>query len=293
MACRADILSCVLASCLFLAFGTHLKDVTHLHVLTGEGIAAKAAASGAGVMAADEDAKKLMVCNAYVHTHPLDVYNMRSRQRLTSRKPLAFKECETFLVGLHDGDHLAFKVEEHNVGIFKTTTLPKTSSSLLLVPHRREAGLMSTTFESHVFKELQNTQVAVVDAYGGRAKGKVKIIDNRNHGLDASAKQSQRVEDLGFNSVVALNPGEYLVELQDEQGGSVSRASLQVSQQKATFVLMRVGSDAEGRTGTNSTFSKQELILYMQPREEVRSGAVGTHSLRLMTLAACVLLLAI
>mmetsp|Transcript_64378 Transcript_64378/g.182793 ORF Transcript_64378/g.182793 Transcript_64378/m.182793 type:complete len:303 (-) Transcript_64378:257-1165(-) len=229
--------------------------------------------------------QNLIICNAYAHAKGLHIANLRTQQRLTAAGPLAFKECGSFTQPLKEGDRLDFKAGDLSVGIFRTTGLPKSTASLLLIPHRRDRNAMNAAFESHAFERAEGPQVAVVDAYRGKEVGSVKIMDSAEETSDSSKAEAggaeatprprrRRVEDLKFNSVVTLRPGKYDVLLEGkDEAGSLSSARLLVSQ--GTYVIMRTGNQPEpaNRTvaGQQASFS-QELVVFPQS-----SGAALAH----------------
>merc|ERR1719247_1475167 len=122
--------------------------------------------------------------------------------QLTDSAALRYKECREFNTELSEGDQLDFKAGNLDVGTFYATGMPKSSSSLLLIPHRRDSRSVAISFESHAFADLQSPQIAVVDAYKGKGEGGVKIMD-----LVPQDTQTPAVEEmLKFSSVVAVNP---------------------------------------------------------------------------------------
>eukprot|EP00408_Alexandrium_pacificum_P023943 CAMPEP_0171194104 /NCGR_PEP_ID=MMETSP0790-20130122/20719_1 /TAXON_ID=2925 /ORGANISM="Alexandrium catenella, Strain OF101" /LENGTH=317 /DNA_ID=CAMNT_0011659295 /DNA_START=57 /DNA_END=1010 /DNA_ORIENTATION=+ len=252
----------------------------------------------------------LMVCNAYAYSRPLHIYNMRSQQRLTGKEPLAYKECGDYSVWLREGDQLDFRTTsgksdedakereagEHSVGIFRAWGLPKFTSSLLLVPHRQGSS-MGIAFESHIFRELQNTQLAVVDAYIGESSGRIRIADARDMTFNGSFttmnKHRGNMEDLNYNSVIALNAGDYQLVLMDSAGGPVSALNLTVAEKsKQKFVVMRIGADEDlhNKVG-NATALPQELFLHQQMLEMSKSSATQRSFLASAFAAALALVL--
>merc|ERR1719428_1941795 len=113
-----------------------------------------------------------------------------------------FKDCQDFKHQMKAGDKLEFKVGDANAGTFSVSDLPNNDAVLMLVIYRHDTLSTATSFESHVFANLLNAQVAVIDTYKGSAKASLKIRDT------AKAKTT-RSEDLRYDSVVAVNPGEY------------------------------------------------------------------------------------
>lgn len=198
--------------------------------------------------------QNLIVCNAYAEPRPLDIYQVEKKELLTGDSPLAYKECREFLIPLEEGDQLDFKAGGSDVGTFYATGLPKTSSSLILIPHRRNAGTKAISFDSHAFTDLSSPQIAVIDAYRGKMKSAVKIVENLGDTGDAQSKQQPIEEDLRFNSVVAINPGRYEIKLD----GVGAPAKPLLAQSHAKIVVMRTG----GETGGNRTNYPQELIVF-------------------------------
>lgn len=179
--------------------------------------------------------QSLRICNGYAFGEPLDVYKV-PKQKLTS-KPLAYKSCQDFGLKLQEGDQLDFQAGDLDVGTFFATGVPSQHASLLLIPHRRDHSSLAMAFDSHAFAELQTAQIAVVDAYRGAKEGHVKIMDPA-----VQATKTKRVEDLNYNSVVALNPGKYQLALTDDIGHNVTELLLNVDA-KEKYVAMRVGTD--------------------------------------------------
>lgn len=195
--------------------------------------------------------QSLRVCNGYAFSEPLDVFKVQSKQKLTSQ-PLAYKACQDFDIRLQEGDQLDFKAGDLDVGTFYAAGVPSQHSSLLLIPHRRDHSSLAMAFDSHAFAELQTAQIAVVDAYRGAREGHVKIMDPA-----IQATQIKRVEDLNYNSVVALNPGKYQLALTDSIGQNLTELSLDVDP-KEKYVAMRVGTDDESA----SAGYPMELIVF-------------------------------
>merc|ERR1719251_516348 len=143
---------------------------------------------------------RLRICNAYPYAAALDVFRGRS-ERLTGESPMPYKSCRDFVSPLKSGDKLEFKVGDANAGSFSVSELPNNDAVLLLVIHRHDQLSTAVSFESHVFANLLNSQVAVIDTYKGSMKAKPEIRDAPSEGL------TTRSEMLKFNSVVAVNPG--------------------------------------------------------------------------------------
>jgi hypothetical protein len=204
--------------------------------------------------------QRLVLCNAYAYPKPLDVYLVHSGKKITDRAPLAYKECSDFNVLLEDGEEIEFRAGSLAIGSFYLTKLPQSSTSLLLIPHRRSSQSLSATFDSHAFNELHSAQIAIVDAYRGQERARVRIMDRQTH----SQPEDKRIEELRFNSVIVLQPGKYEISLEGDTT-NVTTVPLEVSNQTVN-VVMRVGNDDGVRKGVN--FFPPDLIAFA-PRRQI------------------------
>merc|ERR1719146_379398 len=132
-----------------------------------------------------------------------------------SDEPLAYKTCRDFSTELAPGQKLIFKVGNANAGTFMVSDLPNNDAILLLIIYRHDTLSTAVSFESHVYANLLNAQVAIVDTFKGPEKAKLLIED---HG-DAKTSRS---EELRFDSVIAVNPGKYDAVLETPEGEPVS-----------------------------------------------------------------------
>lgn len=186
---------------------------------------------------------RLRVCNAYPNVDALDVY--QGKDKLTEEGPLPYASCIEFRAPLQSGDRLEFKIKDASAGTFAVADLPNHDAVMLLIIHRHDTRSTAVAFESHVFANLLNAQVAVIDTYKGRAHGFASITDG-----------SKREEKLRYNSVVAVNPGEYKVSLEDARSKRSVIENL-VALNRESYVVIR--------TGVESTSGKeypQDLIVY-------------------------------
>merc|ERR1719183_408787 len=152
---------------------------------------------------------------------------------------------------LKTGDKLEFKVGDETAGTFAVSELPSNDAVLLLVMHRHDTLSTAVSFESHVFSNLQNAQVAVLDAYRGVAKATPRIME-RGH------KNSTRSEELRFDSVVAVTQGAYDVVLQDQEGNAKAESEL-VALNHESYVVLRTGLEAK-----NGPSYPEELVVFPQ-----------------------------
>jgi len=258
------------------AVGTNLPDKT------GESLRSKAHSGGAPsrmiqILKQPEVDQQLVVCNAYASPSSLDIYHVQKLSHLTGSSPLKYKECREFTLPLAEGDQLDFKADTLDVGTFYATGLPTSSERLLLIPRRRGNQAVGLSFESHAFTDKQNAQIAVVDAYKGKAEDHVKISDEVAEGDTRDPAE----EMLKFSSVVAVNPGKYKVSL--AAGSSNNQPSSLLVQDQAKCVVMRVGSDATSKGGKQ--LFPQELVVFPQESGSVRQ-TLGLGALLLCSLAS-------
>jgi len=202
--------------------------------------------AGSTFVRALEFQHKLRVCNAYPYAAPIDLF--RGKEQLTSQA-MPYKSCEDFSTNLKAGDKIEFRVGDANAGTFSVSDLPNNDAVLLLVIHRHDTLSTAVNFESHVFANLLNAQVAVIDTYKGTEKSSVKIQDSKD-------AKSARKEDLRYDSVVAVNPGEYMVTLTSTDGKVANTQSL-VALNRESYVVLRVGVEAQ-----SGQSYPEELLVY-------------------------------
>jgi len=206
--------------------------------------------SGEGFVKALEFKHRLRVCNAYPYSTPLDV--LRGKGEKLTEQPLKYKSCEDFMAPLKAGDKLEFKVGDASAGTFSVSDLPNNDAVLLLVIHRHDTLSTAVSFESHVFANLLNAQVAIIDTFKGAAKATPRIRDS----VSKTKAADTRSEELRYNSVVAVNPGKYEVELEGLDG-KMKAATEFVALNRESYVIIRTG--VESKSG--QTFP-QDLIVY-------------------------------
>merc|ERR1719355_266438 len=173
---------------------------------------------------------RLRVCNAYPYSAALDLYRGRS-EKLTKDGPMPYKSCKDFASPLKAGDKLEFKVGDANAGTFSVSDLPNNDATLLLVIYRHDTLSTAVSFESHVFANLLNAQLAVLDTYKGSENSKMKI-------QDAGDSKTSRMEELRYDSVVAVNPGKYACVLEGSDGKQVAKKEL-VALNRESYIAIR------------------------------------------------------
>merc|ERR1719152_460696 len=171
---------------------------------------------------------------------------------------MPYKTCREFKTPLKAGDKLEFKVGDMNAGTFAISDLPNNDAVLMLVIHRHDTLTNAVSFESHVFANLLNAQMAIIDTYKGSSHAFPQIVDPDSLKGALEGKGLERKEKLRFNSVVALNQGLYEVQLVGKDGKDEASASL-VALDRESYVVLRVGVEAQqGRS------YPQELVVYPQ-----------------------------
>merc|ERR1719428_1909259 len=213
---------------------------------------------GSSFVKALEFKHRLRVCNAYPYAAPLDL--MRGKEKLTEES-MPYKTCRDFETQLKAGDKLEFKVGDAGAGTFSVSDLPNNDAVLLLIIYRHDTLSTAVSFESHVYANLLNAQVAIVDTFKGPEKAKLKIED---HG-DAKTSRS---EELRFDSVVAVNPGKYDAVLETPEGEAVSSSKF-VALNRESYVILRTGVKAQ----QGSSYD-QEIVVFPQSDESLLGGAV-------------------
>merc|ERR1719178_663317 len=108
---------------------------------------------------------------------------------------MAYKSCRDFPAPLQAGDKLEFKVGDATAGTFAVSDLPNNDAVLLLVIHRHDTVSTAVSFESHVFANLANPQIVVLDTYKGKAKAHTSIMDAESTDK-TEKKEKARSEEL-------------------------------------------------------------------------------------------------
>lgn len=199
----------------------------------------RAGHAGASFMSGLQFKHTLRVCNAYPFKHPIDVFV--GEVKLTSA-PMPYKTCDEFTSkSLKAGDKVDFKVGDASAGSFSISDLPSNDAVLVLVLYRHDTLSTGVAFESHVFSNLLNAQVAVLDTYIGAAKATPRIQDVEQN---SDPHHVQRSEELSYGSVMAVNPGLYEVLLKGADGKTKARQQL-VALNRESYMVMRCGVEAE------------------------------------------------
>jgi len=205
--------------------------------------------------------QSLRVCNAFPMESPLDLY--RGKTRLTGDSPMAYKSCRDFTEPMKSGDRLEFKIGDETAGTFSVSDLPNNDAVLLLIIHRHDTLSTAVSFESHVFANLANPQIAVIDTYKGKSAAHVSILNGK------VANQS-RTEELRYDSVVAVNPGIYEVELTGQHSEAKTKQQL-VALGHENYVIFRAGVEAQ----VGTTFPQELVIFPASDAAKLKSSAEG------------------
>lgn len=215
---------------------------------------------------------RLRVCNAYPSDTAVDV--LRGKTKLTEESgPLAYKDCKDFEAPLKSGDKLEFKFGDVGAGTFAVSDLPDNDALLLLVVHRHDTLHTAVSFESHVFANLLNAQVAIIDTYKGAKKAAPKIMDT-----DGGAGHKSRVEELRYDSVVAVNPGHYDVVLVGEDGETKAKRNL-VALNRESYIVLRTGVEA----GEGQAYPEDLVVFPQSDPNSLQSGAIKGSSVAFAT----------
>lgn len=218
-----------------------------------------------GFVSALDFQHRLRVCNAYPYSAAMDIYQGKNG-KVTGDGPMPYKTCRDFVAPLKSGDKLEFKVGDASAGVFSVSDLPNNDAILLLIIHRHDTESTAVSFESHVFANLLNAQIAVIDTYRGVEKSTIQIMDKVN-------KDTARKEELRYNSVVAVNPGVYHINL--AENGEVKAQSDLVALNRESYIVLRTGVEAK----TGMTYPP-ELVVYPN------SNPAALHSKAFMTSVA-------
>jgi len=203
----------------------------------------------------------LRICNAFPQSGGMTLSVWHGRDEISMGAGLAYKACEDFEdLSLRPGDHIRFRDGSTTAGIFQIGNLPTYSSTLLLVLNRHDTLLDSLQFESHIFKNLRNAQVAVIDAFRGSKKGRIEISE---HVDEAAGEEPVKGEKLKYGGVHKLNTGFYDLKLYDILPSlplpQLAAGAEFVVLPSENYVVLRVG--VEDRMDAEDSFA-EELVVF-------------------------------
>jgi len=202
---------------------------------------------------------KLRICNAYPFIESVDVY--AGTVKLTPDS-IPYKDCHEIQGSVKAGDKLQFQIGGMSAGSFKVSELPREDAVLVLVIYRHDTVTTAVAFESHVFANLMNAQIAVLDTYRGEKKGSLRVQDVVN-------ASTTRSEELMFDSVVSVNQGVYEVVLYRNDGSVADKQEL-IALNREAYVVVRCGVEA---VEENQRYP-QALMVYPHSDMKVLMGGV-------------------
>lgn len=250
---------CILAgSALNAGFGTDAKDAKSAR--NGNMLRQSRKSAGGSFIHSMRFKHRLRVCHAYPYSGALDVY--RGKEKITG-SPLPYKTCGEFDPNLQPGDRLDFKLGDVGAGAFSVSDLPANDAVLVLVIYRHDTLSTAVSFESHVFANLMNAQIAVIDAYKGPAQAGLRIQDVQD-------AKNTRDEELRYDSVVAVNPGMYQVVLQGPEDPKAKDKKTLVALNRESYVVVRCGVQAE-----QGASYPEELIVFPKSDPALLTGAAS------------------
>lgn len=215
----------------------------------------------------------LRVCNAYPLDAALDVFVGNVDVKLTVT-PLSYLECRDFHPVLHGGDRIDFKMGDTSAGTFTISEMPNGDATLLLVIHRHDTFSTAVSFQSHVFAPSSAPQIAVLDTFKGKTAAKVHIQDTAT--VISQPPHAVRNEVLRFNSVVAVDPGTYNLDLQtvgaNASNSTEARREL-VALPREAYIVIRCGVESE-----DGDSYPQDLIIFPLSDKTALGAAIRARS---------------
>jgi len=207
----------------------------------------------------------LRLCNAYAYEGWLHVFHSLGRRsgmayttntsddgetRLTAESgPLPFKRCvDVSGVPIAVGSLLKFRIGgDMHIGSFLVNHLPAQGSMLQLVLKRRDTWSTAASFSSNVFVETAGPQVALVDAYLGKAKSVLEVRDVPTGFEHLTDDEPSREQQVHFGTVVDVALGNYEWWLMDADVHRRHTAKATVEFKAAgrtIYTVLRVGAAA-------------------------------------------------
>jgi len=227
----------------------------------------------------------LRVCNAYPYEEGIEVFI--GKEKLTS-SPLGYKDCDDYTPPLSSGDKVDFKIDGSTAGTFTISELPAGDAVLMMVIYRHDTLSSAVAFESHVFANVPNAQIAVLDTYKGSKKTRdhteihVRDVPKKDKDGHAAAVRS---EMLRFNNVVAVSSGQYEVELFDTEAHSTKTKSELVALPKTAYCVIRVGVASE----EGKQFPPEIIVFPHSDKTALGAAAPLTASLSVLMAVAVTL----
>lgn len=207
----------------------------------------------------------LRLCNAYAYEGWLHVFHSLGRRsgmayttntsddgetRLTTESgPLPFKRCvDVADVPIAVGSLLKFRIGgDMHIGSFSVNELPAQGSMLQLVLKRRDTWSTAASFSSNVFVDMPGPQVALVDAYLGKAKSVLEVRDVPTGFEHLADDAPSRLQEVHFGTVVDVALGNYEWWLMDAdvRRRHTAKATVEFKAAGRTiYTVLRVGAAA-------------------------------------------------
>lgn len=164
-----------------------------------------------------------------------------------------YKKCLHGLVRFGGKLNTQFQVGNEAVGTLQAKKLPKPGETVVLVAQRGRKNLTAMTFTAHVFRELEDAEVVMVDAYRGqKAYNKVQLR------LD--------LQTLQFGAAAVVKPGKYRINLVSVESNTnmLAKPLDFLAEAGGRYILMRIGYD-DGRSIKDAGSFPQELVTYKLP----------------------------
>eukprot|EP00933_Yihiella_yeosuensis_P064003 TRINITY_DN67315_c0_g1_i1.p1 TRINITY_DN67315_c0_g1~~TRINITY_DN67315_c0_g1_i1.p1 ORF type:complete len:271 (+),score=63.22 TRINITY_DN67315_c0_g1_i1:111-923(+) len=244
-------------SCAVLAFMALVSNGAAMKVLKGQEEAtlkAKVKSKvrsfvkfGTGVQAAGPQ-HLVRICNAYPNRQAMTIQLNKIQ---ISEQPLAYRTCQQFQMELKAPDRMDFHLGETYAGTFSIHQMPPAESVLLLVIYRHAVDTNAVSFQSHVFGHLENAQLAIIDTYQGKEKSKPVVTEEND--------QANRIEQLRFDAVVAVRPGQYEVALLDPVTNEAKTSDKFYAVPGETYCAIRTGVDS-----TDGRKYAEEIMVFPQ-----------------------------
>merc|ERR1719171_400102 len=190
------------------------------------------------------------ICNAYAGDGSFLVTHMTKvaqKQMAESLGDLPYKGCKDFNVRMRRGDRFSFAAASASEpGIFAVSEVPRDKAVMLLIAQRRSPRSGSMVFQSHIYSEADEAQVAVIDTCQDCQQDRAFLQERSSNQTLLSS------ELLEFGSVASVLPGRYQVSLLSADMKEVSKKRADV-QQARNYVVFRVGGGAN-RTSEGVVF---------------------------------------
>jgi len=197
--------------------------------------------------------QKLLICNAYPHKQAA-VVSKNGGEKVIAEHGLKFNQCEYSKSQILPHDKLDFSIADVGIeGTFEVGALPESDAVLLLVLERRDDKSSMVSFQSFAFptnRDSDDAQLAVIDTFKGASKmAHLKIADIAK---EAGKESVERMEELNFNRVYAVEEGEYDASVEDRLDLGKDAKKLETETQHKLklkkgqdYVVLRTGDDKE------------------------------------------------